>query len=157
MERRIIDFYLDAADDWVAVLDCGHGQHVRHRPPFINRPWVATAPGREARLGTELSCVRCDCMEWPEGLAAYRRTPEFDEKTAPAGLQRKHNTRRGVWARIHVLTGTLLYHVDRPVDRSFEIKAGKSGVVVPELSHHVEVAEPVRFFIEFWRAAHRSA
>ena len=152
MNRTIIDFRLDEADDWVAALDCGHGQHVRHRPPFVNRPWVTAPSGREARLGTELNCVRCDRMEWPEGFAAYRRTPEFDEETVPAGLKRNHTTRRGVWASIHVLAGELQYHVGEPVDRSFSVSAGSSAVVVPEVPHRVEISGTVRFFIEFWRA-----
>lgn len=152
MIRTIIDFRFDEAGDWVAALDCGHGQHMRHRPPFINRPWVTAPAGRDARLGTELNCVRCDRMEWPDGFAAYRRTPEFDETTVPAGLQRNHSTRRGVWARIHVLAGELQYHVSGPVDRSFAVAAGSSAVVVPEVPHRVEIPRAARFFVEFWRA-----
>ena len=154
MNRATIDFHRDAAGDWVADLDCGHGRHVRHRPPFINRPWTETAAGREAMLGTELDCVRCDRMEWPDGLVAYRRTPEFDEHTVPAGLQRNHATRRGVWARIHVVDGSLQYHVDAPVDRSFSVVAGSTAVIVPEVRHRVETTGAVRFFIEFSRADH---
>ena len=63
MKRTIAGFHPDEAGDWVADLDCGHGQHVRHRPPFVNRPWVTTESGREAMLGTTLDCVRCDRME----------------------------------------------------------------------------------------------
>ncbi len=152
MNRTIIDFRLDEAGDWMAALDCGHGQHVRHRPPFVNRPWVATPAGQEARLGAELNCVRCDRMEWPEGFAAYRRTPEFDEETVPTGLKRNHTTRRGVWARIHVLAGELQYHVGEPIDRIFPVASGSSSVVVPEVPHRVEITRTVRFFVEFWRA-----
>ena len=107
--------------------------------------------GREAMLGTELDCVRCDRMEWPEGLAAYRRTPEFDEMTIPAGLQSEHATKRGVWARIHVVSGALRYRVGAPVRRSFRIKPSSIAVIVPEVRHRVEPEGPVRFFIEFWR------
>ena len=152
MQRTIIDFQLDEAGDWVAALDCGHPQHVRHRPPFVNRPWVTTPAGREAMLGTELNCVRCDRMEWPEGFAAYRRTPEFNEETVPAGLRRNHTTKRGVWARIHVLAGALQYHVEEPVCRSFLLAAGTSGTIVPEMPHRVEVVGSVRFFVEFSKA-----
>jgi len=44
----------------VAELDCGHGQHVRHDPPWSLRPWTLTEEGRTGRLGTELDCARCD-------------------------------------------------------------------------------------------------
>ena len=153
MQRSITGFQLDREGDWVADLDCGHAQHVRHRPPFINRPWVANADGRNAMLGTELDCVRCDRMEWPAGYAPYRRTPEFDESTVPAGLRRNHATRRGVWACIHVLAGELQYHVDAPIGRSFRVTAGSCAVIVPEVVHRIEVTATVRFFVEFSRGS----
>jgi len=67
MQRAIVGFHLDDAGDWVAELACGHGQHVRHKPPFQLRPWVVTVEGRDGRLGSELDCVRCDRGELPEG------------------------------------------------------------------------------------------
>ena len=152
MKRTIIGFHLDENGDWVANLDCAHGQHVRHRPPFVSRPWVVSEAGREAMLGAELDCVRCDRMEWPDGCVACRRTPEFDETTVPAGLRSEHATRRGVWARIHVIRGVLRYHVGPPIDRSFQVGPASSAVIVPEVRHRVEPEGPVRFFLEFSRA-----
>ncbi len=60
MKRAIRGFHLDDQGDWVAKLECGHGQHVRHDPPWQLRPWVLTEAGRAAFLGTTLDCVRCD-------------------------------------------------------------------------------------------------
>jgi len=60
MKRRIVRFHLDAEREWVAELECGHEQHVRHAPPFVERPWVVTEDGRASRLGEELSCAVCD-------------------------------------------------------------------------------------------------
>jgi len=60
MQRRIIGFRRDEQGDWVARLACGHQQHVRHRPPWINRPWVETQAGRDDALGQSLDCVKCD-------------------------------------------------------------------------------------------------
>lgn len=151
MKRTIVGFHLDDEGDWVADMDCGHGQHVRHRPPFVNRPWVATEYGREAMLGTPLDCVRCDRMEWPEGLVAYRRTPEFDETTIPAGLRSEHATKRGVWARIHVVSGALRYHVGAPIHRSSRVVPSSDAAIVPEVPHRVEPDGSVRFFVEFSR------
>ena len=151
MKRVITGFHLDEMSDWVADLDCGHGQHVRHRPPFVNRPWAVTEAGREAMLGTALDCVRCDRMEWPDGLVPYRRTPEFDETTIPAGLRSEHATKRGAWARIHVVSGTLRYCVGAPIHRSFRVEPATGAIIVPEIPHRVEPEGPVRFFVEFWR------
>ncbi|HXR25721.1 MAG TPA: DUF3565 domain-containing protein [Candidatus Binataceae bacterium] len=60
MNHRIVGFHQDEHQDWVAQLDCGHNQHVRHDPPFQTRPWVLTAEGRRSRLGIELACKKCD-------------------------------------------------------------------------------------------------
>ena len=152
VKRAILSFRRDTQGDWMADLDCGHRQHVRHRPPFVNRPWVECETTRTKMVGTELDCVRCDRMEWPEGLVAYRRTGEFDETTIPPGFAREHSTRPGAWARIHVVSGALKYHVGAPVKRSFPVEAPKSAVIVPGVPHRIEDLGPVRFFVEFWRA-----
>jgi len=60
MRRAITGFHQDEQGDWAAELECGHGQHVRHKPPFQLRPWVLTEEGRQERIGTELECPYCD-------------------------------------------------------------------------------------------------
>ncbi|HET7792342.1 MAG TPA: DUF3565 domain-containing protein [Rhizobacter sp.] len=60
VDRRIVGFHQDELSDWVAELECGHNQHVRHDPPWINRPWVVTAEGRARTLGQVLPCRKCD-------------------------------------------------------------------------------------------------
>ena len=34
MHQPIVGFHVDEYGDWVADLQCGHGQHVRHQPPI---------------------------------------------------------------------------------------------------------------------------
>ncbi len=60
MQQPIVGFHLDEYGDWVADLQCGHGQHVRHQPPMTNRPWVLIEEGRKQHLGESLSCKKCD-------------------------------------------------------------------------------------------------
>ena len=60
MLQAIVDFYLDEEAHWVAKLACGHSQHVRHNPPWQNRPWVMTSDGRNEKLGMMLMCKCCD-------------------------------------------------------------------------------------------------
>lgn len=59
IERRIVGFHQDDEGYWVADLECGHTQHVRHQPPWQLRLWVVTEQGRTAHLGTFLRCVEC--------------------------------------------------------------------------------------------------
>jgi hypothetical protein len=56
----IAGFHQDDEGHWVAELSCGHGQHVRHNPPWQNRPWTQTETGRRARLGERLRCRKCE-------------------------------------------------------------------------------------------------
>ena len=60
LERAITGYHQDDVGDWVAELDCGHQQHVRHRPPMQWREWVLEPEGRAAHLGTPLACKWCD-------------------------------------------------------------------------------------------------
>ncbi len=59
MEQAIIGYHQDELKDWVAELACGHYQHVRHNPPWINRVWVTTKQGRASKLGEKLACKKC--------------------------------------------------------------------------------------------------
>ena len=58
-QRSITGYHQDEEGHWVAQLDCGHNQHVRHIPPLSERPWVTTADGRDSHLGTQLVCKKC--------------------------------------------------------------------------------------------------
>ncbi|MDY6481444.1 DUF3565 domain-containing protein [Acinetobacter faecalis] len=60
MLQAIIGFHLDDEQHYVAKLACGHNQHVRHTPPWQNRPWVVTEDGRKEKLGVMLECKLCD-------------------------------------------------------------------------------------------------
>lgn len=60
VDQKIVGFHLDDQNDWVAELACGHNQHVRHNPPWTNRPWVVTPEGRAKVLGQVLQCKKCD-------------------------------------------------------------------------------------------------
>ncbi|MGO4302653.1 DUF3565 domain-containing protein [Cupriavidus sp. RAF12] len=65
MEHSIVGFHRDEFGDWVAELECGHGQHVRHDPPWQSRPWTVTAEGRASRLGYRVKCLKCVRQEPP--------------------------------------------------------------------------------------------
>jgi hypothetical protein len=56
---RIVGFHQDDEGHWVAELSCGHTQHMRHDPPWQNRPWVLTSDGREQFIGTDIPCRQC--------------------------------------------------------------------------------------------------
>jgi tellurite methyltransferase len=151
MQRAIVSFHEDASSDWVAELSCGHRRHVRHQPPLSERPWVVTAEGRQSRIGLPLDCNPCDRRMIPPGYEPYRRTPTFSRESVPKALLERHTTKAGVWARIHVVEGSLDYVLHDPFDSRELLTPHAPGIVLPEVEHHLEMSGPVSFYVEFWR------
>ena len=60
MKQKVTGFHRDDQGHWVADLGCGHTQHVRHNPPWQNRPWTETEFGRAQKIDVELECKKCD-------------------------------------------------------------------------------------------------
>jgi hypothetical protein len=77
MKQAIVGFHQDDAGDWVARLACGHNQHVRHNPPWQNRPWVINSQARKQHLGNRLECVKCD-MNAPRDWELSESYPDAD-------------------------------------------------------------------------------
>ncbi|MFP4639064.1 MAG: DUF3565 domain-containing protein [Guyparkeria sp.] len=57
--RAIVSFHRDEEGHWFARLECGHHQHTRHDPPWVERPWVEHAGGRRQMIGYRLACKKC--------------------------------------------------------------------------------------------------
>lgn len=60
MKQKVVGIPRDDDGGWLTELECGHTQHVRHQPPWQNRPWVTTEEGRRIHLDVELDCKKCD-------------------------------------------------------------------------------------------------
>ena len=150
MKRPIIRFGHDDIGDWVATLNCGHLQHVRHSPPFINRPWVITEFGRKNKIGETLNCVRCDKFEFPENFIPYKKTPVFTEESLPSGLKNDHSTKTGVWGKIILIEGTLQYRVNS-LKTDTVLFPNEPGIILPEILHSVALLGPVKFYVEFYK------
>ena len=150
MERGIVGFELDADGDWVAVLVCGHRQHVRHRPPFQVRPWVLDEAGRAAHLGTSLGCPLCDAGEMPAGLRFAWRTPEWDVRSLPADLRRAHRLASGTWGLLVMRRGRVVFRAatSPPIERV--LGPGADQAIPPGVEHELDPADDARFVIEFY-------
>ncbi|HLD67743.1 MAG TPA: DUF3565 domain-containing protein [Pseudomonas sp.] len=56
---RLLDFHQDDMGHWVAVLSCGHTQHLRHQPPWQSQAWVVDPNQRQRRIGQPFTCGWC--------------------------------------------------------------------------------------------------
>lgn len=149
MRRTIVGFHQDDAGDWVAELSCLHGQHVRHRPPFQERPWVVTGDGRAGRVGAELDCPLCDRAELPDGLVVVRTAGPFDEGSVPAGLRRAHRVADGTWGRIRVTEGSAGFALETDPLIERRLGPGDTQAIPPGVPHAVSVDGPVVLAVDF--------
>lgn len=149
MRQAITGFTQDEQQDWVALLSCGHRQHVRHKPPFFPRPWVTSEEGRAERIGTEVECPYCDEELMPEGFQPFKRTPTFTQDSVPEPLLRDHKLGPGVWGKLIIERGVLRYRVGEQVR---ELSPEQPGTIVSGLAHSVEPVGEVQFFVQFYRA-----
>jgi tellurite methyltransferase len=147
--RTIDSFHRDESGDWVAELSCLHNQHVRHRPPFWDRPWVTELSGRESRLGSEIDCPLCDRAEPPSGLVVARTAGPFDASTVPAALQRAHRISARTWGRLRVLQGSVRFTMETNPPMSTKLEATDTQSIPPDIAHAVHVEGPVRFAVDF--------
>lgn len=135
-------FHQDDAGDWVAELECGHNQHVRHRPPFQMREWVLDDAERRARTGAPLDCPLCDRAELPAFVRHVRDSAVWNAQTMPAGLRRRHRLGRGTWGVLHVDNGVLRFDGE-------DLLTGAARAIPPDVEHQVEPIGDAEFWIEF--------
>ena len=153
MIRTIVGFHADSEGDWVAELSCWHNQHVRHRPPFQERPWVQDPTGRAARIDSSLDCPPCDRAELPEGLVLLNRLGPWDHDSMPAGLRRAHRTPEGRWGRLRLHEGAADFQFEPDTRLSgpvVHLDAGSVQVIPPAVPHHLVLRGPVRLELELW-------
>ena len=151
MHRRMIGFHQDELGDWVAGLDCLHAQHVRHAPPFREAVWVTDEATRDQRLGQPLDCPLCDRAELPEDLQPVRTTPTWDRDSTPAALLASHRVAPGTWGLLTVEHGTLRFLAGTSPPLDVEVDASRPQPIPPDVDHHVELGDDVRFTVTFLR------
>lgn len=133
MKRKIVCYHqVPNSGKWSAELDCFHRLHTTHQQD----------------LHTEVDCPLCDTLNFPEGLTAYKRTPEFTEQNIPKGLLNNHATKAGTWGKIRVLEGALTFTIDG--QQAIELKATETSHIPPQILHAVKANNSVRFYVEFY-------
>jgi tellurite resistance-related uncharacterized protein len=134
-----------------ARMRCIYKLRAAQEERAVDAPRRAGHAGDMTGVGAELPCASCEMPALPDGVAMYRQTAEFDERTLPEGLRSRHALKAGTWGRIVVLEGRLLYVIEREPQAAFVLTPELPGIVAPEVPHHVEPRGPVRVRIEFHR------
>ena len=153
MQRNILGFGRDDEGDWAARLASGHNRHVRHRPPFINRPWVVHAAGRASWLGRSFDCLRCDRLEWPARILEHC-PPDHEFALAPDdahnGILPYNGAPHGYWQEIEIEAGSALLHIPTlGVEQS--LGPGANTAIPPALAFRLQALVAVRGHIRSYR------
>jgi tellurite methyltransferase len=130
VRRTIRGFHVDDEGQWVAELSCFHNQHVRHRPPFENRPWVLNNERRAEHIGTPIDCTLC-----------------FDGEL-PTALRAPHEIADGRWGLFRVGEGATRLILDEQ-SRDVLLQAGEERAIPPAVVHHLEIVGHVSIEIDF--------
>lgn len=82
-------------------------------------------------------------------VVPYKSTPVFTEETLPAALQKRHNTKAGVWGVIRVIEGELGLTICDPPSESV-LRPGTPGTLQPGQWHFVTLRGPMKMQIDFY-------
>lgn len=87
----------------------------------------------------------------PADFVAFARTSLFTQETLPQSLREAHSTKPGVWAKIHLESGEVLFVDHRQPLELILLSPAVIGIVEPETLHHVEPIGTVSMYLEFYR------
>lgn len=153
MDRQIVGFGQDDEGYTVATLDCHHGRHFRHQPPWQIAEWAQDEQGRKSMLGATVDCPRCEWIDLPDGLVVQRTTDEWDETSVPVGLQRDHRVADGVWGRVRVIEGEVTFRFSDGGGGEAApegiLRRGQHQLIPPRRPHRLELTGPVRLQVDF--------
>lgn len=144
MKRPIIGYGTDEENDWFAILDCGHCQHVRHQPPFVNRSWVTTKAGRQRFLGHELDCVRCDRLELPDAETLVQERWTSKNRADWSELE------KGQWARVVPEQGQLRCQIPA-LDVDMQLSPAVPGIIPPQTAFRLTPGKKANFHLDMYR------
>ncbi|MBZ8178571.1 DUF1971 domain-containing protein [Oscillatoria salina] len=87
----------------------------------------------------------------PKDAICYRKTPVFTQDQIPEGFLTRHSTKKGIWGKINVVSGSLRYRINADILEEHTLTPTKFGIVEPEVPHQVQPLGEVEFYVEFYR------
>ncbi len=89
-------------------------------------------------------------QELPETVRAYQKTPIYTDKTTPGMMKNDHRVRNGVWAKIVVQKGEVVYEIP---DRNHveTLTPDAPGIIEPVVTHRILPRPGARFYLEYYR------
>ncbi len=89
-------------------------------------------------------------QELPEAVQAYQKTQIYTDKTTPGMMKNDHRVRSGVWAKIVVQKGEVIYEIpDRNEQTS--VTPESPAIIEPLVTHRILPQAGSKFYLEYYR------
>jgi tellurite resistance-related uncharacterized protein len=88
--------------------------------------------------------------EMPETVRAYQKTQIYSDKTTPGMMKNDHRVRAGVWARIVVQKGEVVYEIPEREEK-VTLTPESPGLVEPLVTHRILPKPGAKFYLEYYR------
>ena len=86
----------------------------------------------------------------PDNLRAYKQSQKYTTRSTPGMMKNDHRTRAGVWAKIVVEKGEIIYEITDH-DEVHTLTPDNPGVIEPVVFHKIDPQPGARFYLEFYR------
>ncbi len=86
----------------------------------------------------------------PPEVTCYKETPVWTAETMPKGLLKAHSTMAGVFVRVSVIEGSMIFVYELSGSK-VPLTAGETAVARPKALHHVEPLSGLKFKLQFYR------
>lgn len=86
----------------------------------------------------------------PADVRCYKQIGPFRGADIPKGLLREHRLKEGVWGRVSVLDGELLFVWDDADGGASRLTAPGAIIVPPTIPHHLDETDRAQISIKFF-------
>jgi tellurite resistance-related uncharacterized protein len=93
---------------------------------------------------------RVPMKQLPDNVSSYNKSQTYTDKTTPGMMKNDHRTRAGVWAKIIVMKGAVIYLIeDDPEPHT--LTPDNPGIIEPVVFHKIDPQPGTKFHLEFFR------
>ncbi|MEN3973779.1 DUF1971 domain-containing protein [Emcibacter sp. SYSU 3D8] len=89
-------------------------------------------------------------QEIPDTVRPYQKTQVYTDKTTPGMMKNDHRVRSGVWAKIVVQKGEVVYEIPER-NEQVTVTAEAPAVIEPVVMHRILPQAGSRFYLEYYR------
>ncbi len=151
MDQNIVRFHQDEEGCWVANLICGHCQHVRHNPPWVNRPWISTEATRELYIGQSLNCLKCNMPNIPSSAKQIKCSEQYDQQSLHQQFVGAQVNNSDFWIKVIIFEGELVYRRLTEIPHGYVVDSEYSAVIEPRMKYILRSKGPVRFKFQYYQ------